>query len=831
MFTLYLGDTRIQHQLHIAKNISHPLILGWDFFTQHQAWISPTTATLEMSGTSIPLVDPSSIFSLRCNAVLVDEVTIPPMSEMNTQARLYPKHGITPDGYEGLFEPQIRDHLAASAARSLCSVRHGHITVCLINPSDDSVVLPADTHLGEFHSVTGNHQEEYQILDNVIASVDNKSSHRVNDLFPPSGLTSQQFQKAEQLLSTYSDVFSTSNDDIGHTHLAHHRIVTTTDTPIRQRAYRTSPTTKAEIQRQVDDLLERNIIEESHSPWSSPIVLVRKKDNTFRFCVDYRKLNAVTKRDSHPIPRQDDTLDALSSSSLFSVMDLSSGYWQVPLHPDDKEKTAFTTGTSLYHFNVMPFDLVNAPMTFQRLMEAALRGLHWTKCLIYLDDCIVIGRNFEEHLQNFSEVLDRFRTSGLKLKPSKCQFFRTEVTYLGHCINADGLKPDPTNVAKVMEWPTPKCVRDVRSFLGLASYYRRFIPHFSQVASPLNQLTQKNTPFVWSDSCEEAFKLLKSSLISPPLLSYPNFDEEFLVATDASNDAVGAVLSQVQGGKEKVIAYQSSTLTPTQRKWSTYDRELWAIVSAVRHFRHYLRSRHFTVLTDHKPLLSYGKIPIQDDSTGRRARWMVELHSYSFSIVHRKGRSHKNADAMSRHPSSIDSNQHPPSVPEHLCTLNVSERSFTSTGTQTTLQDDSAVDSSHTASIWSDDLLSKIRHHQRLDDDICAVKRMISTGTKFSPTEIRRQPLRRRRFLWQLNRFTIQDDTLYRTKKDEKKSTVYLQTVIPQSLVPEILRLLHSHPTSGHFSAEKNTFQSRDYHVLAIHAIQHHRPLRNLSRM
>ena len=190
-------------------------------------------------------------------------------------------------------------------------------------------------------------------------------------------------------------------------------------------------------------LFDRNIIQESHSPWSSPIVLVRKKDNTFRFCIDYRKLNAITIRDSHPIPRQDDSLDALNSSSFFSVMDLSSGYWQVPLHPNDKEKTAFTTGTSLYHFNVMPFGLVNAPMTFQRLMEVALHGLHWSKCLIYLDDCIVTGRDFDEHLKNLVEVLERFRLAGLKLKPSKCQFFSKEVTYLGHCINPDGLLPAP----------------------------------------------------------------------------------------------------------------------------------------------------------------------------------------------------------------------------------------------------------------------------------------------------------------------------------------------------------------------------------------------------
>lgn len=345
------------------------------------------------------------------------------MSEINIQARITPPHGITPDGHEGLFEPQLFDFQSIAAARSLCIAQHGHILIRLINPSLDTTILPASTPLGQFHSITGNHQEEYEIMEPVVAAI-SKTDKRLDTshLLPSSGLTETQHQEAEKLLQEYADIFSLTPDDIGHTILAFHRIHTTTHTPISQRAYRTSPAKRVEIQSQVDDLLNINIIEESHSPWSSPIVMVKKKDNSFRFCIDYRKLNASTIRDSHPIPRQDDSLDALGSAKFFSVMDLSSGYWQVPVHPSDKEKTAFTTGTGLYHFNVMPFGLVNAPMTFQRIMEVALHGLHWSKCLIYLDDCIVVGRNFNEHLQNLAEVFERFRTARLKLKPSKCEF-------------------------------------------------------------------------------------------------------------------------------------------------------------------------------------------------------------------------------------------------------------------------------------------------------------------------------------------------------------------------------------------------------------------------
>ena len=432
-----------------------------------------------------------------------------------------------------------------------------------------------------------------------------------------------------------------------------------------------------------------------------------------------------------------------------------------------------------------------------------------------LDDCIVTGRDFDEHLKNLVEVLERFRLAGLNLKPSKCQFFSKEVTYLGHCINPDGLLPAPSNTAKVQNWPTPRTATQVRAFWGLASFYRRFITGFSQVAAPLNRLTQKNTPFVWFDACEKSFHQLKLALVSPLLLAYPDFGKEFRLATDASNDAVGAILSQDHDNRERVIAYYSSTLTQTQRRWSTFDRELWAIVSAVRHFRHYLRGQHFTVVTDHQPLLSYKKLSIQDDTTGRRARWMVELHSYSFSIIHHRGTSHTNPDALSCQPSPSEGDARlPSSTFFHLCSLIATgPTSSTSTQTESTRRKPESSNSARsvnvpslptsTSDVASEGLLPKIFHHQQQDEDIQAIKHMVENNVKFSPKEIRRHSPRMRRFLWQLNRFTTRDGILYRTKTDRRKSTTLYQAVIPRSLVHEVLRLLHSHPTSGHFSAQR----------------------------
>ena len=239
-------------------------------------------------------------------------------------------------------------------------------------------------------------------------------------------------------------------------------------------------------------MLSQGIITASNSPWASPVVLVKKKDGSTRFCVDYRKLNWVTRKDSYPLPRIDDILDKLHGTAYFSTLDLMSGYWQCQLTPVAKEKTAFITFGGLYEFEVMPFGLSNAPSTFQRLMETTLRDLNWKSCLIYLDDVIVFSHTFEEYLYHLAQVFDRLREANLRLKPSKCSFGRQEVNYLGHVISANGILPDPSKIELVRNFPQPKTVRQVRSFLGLANYYRRFVQDFSKIASPLHDLTKKH---------------------------------------------------------------------------------------------------------------------------------------------------------------------------------------------------------------------------------------------------------------------------------------------------------------------------------------------------
>ena len=811
--SIHLGNKATQHKFFVARNITHPVILGWDFITQQNASIS--SASFNMPGATIPFVDRQQYQApLKCKVSLVGNAHISPMCETHVQGRLSsPQFDIIPQDYDGYFEPTTQDQVPVIGARSLFKPQDGLILIRLINPSNEAVNLPAETCLGQFFSVTGNSEEEFEIVS-VTANTKTQPMDKslTASLLPSSELSKEEYEKAEQLLQAYSDIFSASSHDIGQTDIIHHHINTSAETPVRQRAYRTSPAMRVEIQKQVDDLLQRGIIEESYSPWSSPIVMVKKKDDTFRFCVDYRKLNAVTVRDSHPIPRQDDSIDSLSSSTYFSVMDLSSGYWQVQLHPQDKDKTAFTTGTGLYQFTVMPFGLVNAPMTFQRLMEVVLHGLHWSKCLVYLDDCIVMGKNFDDHLKNLQEVLQRFQDAGLKLKPSKCNMFRKEVTYLGYVINTNGVKPDPSNIEKVKSWPQPRTPTQVRSFLGLASFYRRFIPSFSKVALPLTTLTHKGQQFIWTAECEMAFQHLKEALTNPPLLAYPDFDKEFILSTDASLEAVGAILSQIQNGKERVISYFSQTLTTSQKKWSTYDREFWAIVSSVRHFRHFLRYQHFSILTDHKPLLALQKFPIQDDASGRRTRWIVELNSYKFSLTHKKGKSHGNADALSRRPEDNEVTPKPtghqlkPIVTYPKCNA-VETRSQKSQPTcdkpahkNSRIHLESPSSQPYRGVILTSDV--DVQHEQQLDDDIRTVVRYINNGERPNKQQIRKHNPRIRRFLWEYSKLVLHNDVLYRKKKDNLGNSI-LQLVVPSSLVPRVLKELHGDPSSGHFGAHR----------------------------
>ena len=404
------------------------------------------------------------------------------------------------------------------------------------------------------------------------------------------------------LLGRFAKTFSAGENDLGRANAVRHRIDTGSNRPFRQ-AVRQHPTVMVKaINAQVDAMMKADLNETAQSKWASNVVMVRKFDGSLRFCADNRQLNERTVNDSYPLPRIDVCLDAPAGTKWFSTFDLRSGYHQVEMDSEDSDKTTFMTRRGTFRLKVMPFGLCNAPATFQRLMNIAMAGLDPEVWLVYRDDIIVHSPDLDSHLQRLERLFERLSLAGLKLKVSKCRLLQREVAFLEHRVNAEGLSTDPAKVEAIREWPTPACWKDVRAFLGLCSYYRMFVSEFSENAAPLHSLTRKNRRFHWDEACQSAFEGLKARLMFSPVLALPRDEGEYIVDTDGSEAAVGAVLSEIQDGEERPVAYFSRLYFRTEVNYCTTRKELLAVVEALRQFRPYVLGRHFRVRTDHAAL-------------------------------------------------------------------------------------------------------------------------------------------------------------------------------------------------------------------------------------
>ena len=374
--------------------------------------------------------------------------------------------------------------------------------------------------------------------------------------------------------------------------------------------------------------------------------MAKKKNGEIRLCVDYRALNAKTNRPIFPIPSSEEIFDSIGGSKYFSTLDLSSGYHQVPVAEEDIPKTAFSTRHGQYEFVRMPFGLCGAPATFQRLMNLILRKENWINCVIYLDDILIFGKTIEEHNHRLEMVLSRIKQAGLKLAPTKCKFMETEIKYLGHIINEEGVKTDPDKISSIKEWKIPGCKKELQTFLGFCNYYRRFIKDYATMSSPLSSMLKNDSKFMWTEESKSMFYKLKEQLTQPPVLALPVKGGKYILDTDASHDTIGAVLSQVQNGEERVIYYASKTLTKSQKQYCITRKELLAIHTFVLKFKHYLIGSHFLVRTDHqalKWLLNWNS-----PNTSQYCIWKSELEIFDMEIEFRKGKEHNNADALSR---------------------------------------------------------------------------------------------------------------------------------------------------------------------------------------
>ena len=540
-------------------------------------------------------------------------------------------------------------------------------------------------------------------------------------------------------------------------------------------------------------MLEEGIIEPSNSPWSAPIVLVRKKDGSFRYCIDYRLLNKVTVGDAYPIPRV--SFDVLQGSRWFSTLDLMSGYWQVEMDPADKQKTAFVCQEGLFHFNLMPFGLTNAPLTFERLMETVLAGLQYNICLVYLDDIIVYGADFDEEISRLKQVFSRLIKAGLKLKPKTCVLFQQKVAYLGHIVSHTGVAPDPSKIEAVENWPTPSTVTEVRSFLGLAAYYRRFVKDFATIASPLHKLTEKGKKFHWNEDCQTSFEALQRCLVTAPILAYPKIEEPFILDTDASNVGIGAVLSQKLEGKEHAIAYGSRCLSKPERRYCVTRRELLAIVYFVKYFRHYLYGRQFLLRTDHGSLrwLFNFKEP-----EGQVARWIETLSTFTFEIEHRPGKQHGNADDLSRRPCKQCGQEDV--VPVHLV-LSEDVAEMPTRTIQTSLETESWIDG------WCHETL---RANQQEDPDIGKILKMKEESPhkpQWKAVSSENEAVKAYWFLW--TQLYIKNGVLYKLWEEETSPTGHWQLVLPIMMREQVMEMLHNHKSAGHLGQHKTLARVR----------------------
>ncbi|KAL5516832.1 hypothetical protein EMCRGX_G002255 [Ephydatia muelleri] len=452
-------------------------------------------------------------------------------------------------------------------------------------------------------------------------------------------------EQLRQLHDLHKDFADVIRNTPGRTNLAVHSIETN-GPPTRLPPYRLPYCYRDSVKEELEEMLKHGVIERSNSPWASPMVLVKKKDGSLRVCVDFRRLNGVTRQDAYPMPRIDELIDRLGRAKVITTLDLSKGYWQVPVAAEDRAKTAFSSPYGLFQFTVMPFGLQGAPATFQRMMDELLRGTEGYSAA-YLDDIVIYSDNWKDHMKHLKEVFRRLRKAALTVKFDKCQFGMDQCIYLGHMVGNGTVRPENSKLEALKEFPIPRTKTAVRGFLGLAGYYRRFIPNFAETAAPLTDLTRKTATkeVQWNSECGRAFEKLKSLLCGEPVLKCPDFEKPFVLQTDASDRGVGAVLSQLYEGEDHPVAYFSRKLLPREEKYSVVEKECLAIKLAVQIFRVYLLGRSFTIQTDHRSLEWLDRLK---DANNRLMRWSLALQPFQFSVQYRTGKANANADALSR---------------------------------------------------------------------------------------------------------------------------------------------------------------------------------------
>ena len=843
--------------VHVFRKLHHHLILGKDFLKVHKANINfgKDTLTLE-SGKNINLLEAKQPLGIARNAL---SITIPPetgslipvkVSRCHTThvALLDPVHPVTQEGalvakctvivQEGKAFCQILNptpipiHIPAGRMLAL-SHPIDPTDIDTIDKNTSSVVpTPPDNPLskhsaGVLSTSPANPLSKYSEEDNNHAP---KRTEELNLDLDNNQLDPTQLLQLKTLIGHNRDVFAKDMSELGASNTFYHTIDTGDAPPQRQQYYRTTPTARAEIEKQVKEMLEHDIIEPSDAIWQSPVVLVKKKSGDYRFAVDYRRVNNVTKQISQPLPRLDSMLDTIGDAQpkFFSSLDMSSGFWQILLDPETKDKSTFTCQMGNFSFKRMPFGLVNGPATYTIMMNKVLQGLTWKFLLCYMDDILVYSRTFEEHLYHLDQVFSRLREANLKLKPSKCKFATEKVLYLGHYISADGIHANDEKIKAVKEFPKPKTIKKLRGFLGLCTYYRRFVPNFSKIAKPLYEMLKKNAKLNWGINEEQAFSKLKDLLCSAPVLSHPNFDREFILTTDASIEGIGYVLSQKNDKKEDhPISYGGRTLRSGEPNYNITELECLAIVEGLRANHIYLAHRSFKLFTDHSALQWLKNVK---PTSGRLHRWALCINSYKYDVHHKPGAQNKVADALSRRPYEPQPITPNDDILEEISVLSIDPDIFSGQCTSPTNKKPKSQPATCEISLEYDDpipptwvdpvitvstlSLENIEQEQRNCSDFCDIYEYLDSG------QLPQNKKRAFSVVAEANDYILDDGILYHTftprtsKGTPIDDKIIRQLALPSKYREEALTAYHdSLMGGGHFGFDRtfNTIKRKYY--------------------
>ena len=850
---LKVGHTK-ERVSFLVGNFTDEAILGMNDLHTLGFQIDFSTMTVLKGDLAIPVQD------IYCNSVtrkvvVRKSVTLAPRTESIIEAHVVNNETSKCDSeaHINLMLEPVKSLLSKKCvlpAKSIHSTGQENIPVLLYNPNADTVTLEENTVVGMLVNIPGviSKMTDYDKVDELF---DDKSdacilvnvSHetcgddKTDDTDVPHHLVSMYNDAAENLdasqklklkhfLLEYADVFSKDDFDLGSTNIIECSLDTGDSQPIKQAPRRLGPDAMKAADTLIQELLDKKLITPSKSPWASPIVMVKKKNGSYRMCIDFRLTNMKLKADGYPLPRIQSSLDCLSNAKWFCSNDMTAGYWQIRMDPNSCEKTAFChqNGPSggLYEWLVMPFGLKTAPGCFQRLMDKLLSDLRYISLLVYLDDILVFGSTFEETLSRLGELLRRLRNANLKLKPAKCKLFRKSLEFLGHVVSEKGISCDPKKIEVVKSWPRPKNQKEVKSLLGLASYYRRFLNNFSTIAKPLTNLTSPKTKFEWSDECEEAFKKLKELLTSAPVLGYPQDEGTFILDTDASNVGLGAVLSQVQthNGEqvERVIAYGSRTLSEQEIHYCITRKELLAVIHHVKLFKNYLLGRHFIIRTDHSSLKYLNRFK---EPEGQLARWLDFLQPFDYEIVHRSGSTHSNADGLSRQfqPCKMkkcycqkfsDLEYEPDVVIETKVTSDVGvQTNFENVDTFvdcSTCTNESKVCNVSVQPLWTEE---EMANEQRRDQKIGPVVKWLEDQEEFQWSNFSKYGSETKQLLFERERLVLRGKLMYRKWENSEGDKYFYQLIVPDKYREDVVKQLHDNATAGHLGVKRTLTKMR----------------------